>query len=171
VKLRRGAAGNKEVCYTFICLRASPISGASAGGPLLSVKRRTGHDDGPISVSRRNPQARRPHHLPWPWTGDHLPGVAGADAQPLAGDHNDAVFGYLSLDADRAGADAGNAAAAIRSATEPSDPRRGSGSDTVHPHRAHQAGRGATRIVLVTGPAVCVTTIRRSTDCGISVHL
>ena len=35
--------------------------------------------------------------------GDDLPGVGGADAQPLAGDHDDAVAGDLALDAHRAG--------------------------------------------------------------------
>jgi hypothetical protein len=35
--------------------------------------------------------------------GDDLPGVGGSDAQPLAGDHDDAVAGNLGLHADRAG--------------------------------------------------------------------
>jgi hypothetical protein len=35
--------------------------------------------------------------------GDDLPGVGGADAQPLPGDHDDAVAGDLALDADRPG--------------------------------------------------------------------
>lgn len=35
--------------------------------------------------------------------GDDLAGVGGADAEPLAGDHDDAVPGDLALDADRPG--------------------------------------------------------------------
>jgi hypothetical protein len=35
--------------------------------------------------------------------GDDLPGEGGADAEPLAGDHDDAAYGDLALDADRAG--------------------------------------------------------------------
>jgi hypothetical protein len=35
--------------------------------------------------------------------GDDLPGVGGSYAQPLAGDHDDAVAGDLALDADGAG--------------------------------------------------------------------
>ncbi len=35
--------------------------------------------------------------------GDDLPGVGGSEAQPLAGDHDDAVERVLALDADRAG--------------------------------------------------------------------
>jgi hypothetical protein len=35
--------------------------------------------------------------------GADLPGVSGADAQPLAGDHDDAVAGDLALAADRPG--------------------------------------------------------------------
>jgi hypothetical protein len=35
--------------------------------------------------------------------GDDFPGVGGADAEPPAGDHDDAVAGDLALDADRAG--------------------------------------------------------------------
>ena len=33
--------------------------------------------------------------------GDDLPGVGGTDAEPLAGDHDDAVSGDLALDGDR----------------------------------------------------------------------
>ena len=35
--------------------------------------------------------------------GDDLVDVGGADAEPLAGDHDDAVAGDLALDADRPG--------------------------------------------------------------------
>jgi hypothetical protein len=35
--------------------------------------------------------------------GDDLPGVGGSNAEPLAGDHDDAVARDLALHADRAG--------------------------------------------------------------------
>jgi len=37
--------------------------------------------------------------------GDELAGIDRADAEPLAGDHDDAVRGDLALDADRPGGD------------------------------------------------------------------
>ena len=51
--------------------------------------------------------------------GDDLPGVGGADAEPLAGDHDDAVPGDLALDADRAGSRRGQRAVGDPGAAQP----------------------------------------------------
>jgi hypothetical protein len=63
--------------------------------------------------------------------GHDLPGIGGSDAQPLPGDHDDAVFGDLALDADGAGCwrrqrGRGDAGAAQRAAVSRRD-RAGQG--------------------------------------------
>jgi hypothetical protein len=69
--------------------------------------------------------------------GDDLPGVGGADAEPLAGDHDDAVPGHLALDADRPGSWRGQRRAGDPRATEAgplvggNGGRQGLGEDAV----------------------------------------